>query len=284
MSKQLSSLCGPINIMELAVTINSLKEAFGEMNNHAHCLVGSSADLGKKSFMGDVDIAIDANRTEFTAALKETFGDDRVSSSGVVSLVFPIAEYRGDCGRADRKPNVQIDFIFGDPAILYLTYYSPDKHGKLKQSPLGGGHRNAIISSYFSLFPLHEYESDEPAKLIQTRFKWSMTGGMQLIVREFQWNVNKEKFIRCTQDVVLYQFEADITIISKAVFGVDGVESVFDSAEDFLTNIAKYKGESVASKLINSLGNNTSDDKWTEDQIEYLREFFNGVKISQPVN
>lgn len=274
MSKQTSHRTSEIHITELSFTVSDLINKFPILKSTPFKLIGSSGNGGMKSFMGDVDIAVRADKKEFVEELKNIFdSEDLVLNSGVVSLIYPISNFNENF-RPNRKREVQIDFLFGEPEIMQLMYASPDKiSGEFRDSPLDGGHRNSLIGTYFSFNPeyVNDYSGSEAMYRTHIRYKWSMTEGLVLIARHMRADYSQSKYVRYKQDTLITKYPPHKNQIISLLFGQSAKDSVLNSAEDFFRAIAKYKGKQTANELLDALN---TDRKWSEADITYLKKLY----------
>jgi len=271
-------------------TIIQLMLELGNTNQSLfkYTLIGSSRLGGTKEYMGDIDVAVDdsdINSSRLKELLIERFGDNAVSSHGVLSLRFPIHN-------EDFEPNddmVQIDFMFGDVTILSAMYFSPFYNGVEApiNSPLKSSHCHIMISLYFSLYPLGikeytklESDIDNEYRMV-FRYKWASTSGVQMVIRHQKFDVERDKWVRDIKDQVLTTIYPDYELMSKLVVNWNADKYCMMSTENFLVGLTKYKGKGIASNLLDALESDSKGLKeWSESDIEYLRNFINGIKTS----
>jgi len=290
-----------ISKLGVGITVEELMETIGNdgLNNSLfqYRLIGSARGYGTKAWLGDIDIAVseaDMSRSELKDWLINIFGEDHVSNKGVLSLSFPIYVNK-DYTPLKTSNNVQVDFMFGDLDIMQCMYFSPRKDDREapSNSPLKGKHCHILFSEYSILYPLDEVYHDNHHKTV-TKWKWSFTNGLQIVNRTLMLDVHGEWKVYGKDRVVytcypdLYDMSTDF-IYNLCDSAIEARHSrnhrSLMSAENFLSALAKYKGEGVALSLVDSISNDPQKMKeWTHDEIEYLRNYVNELETGGPIN
>ena len=177
---------GKIHVSEVEDTVSDI---MSKLKIKKYRILGST---GKKSFSGDIDIAVDAGllggevdgKSELVGKLSRLVGDDNIRIYGNChSIQYPIIGYRSDINCTDdikRTGLVQIDFIPGDMVWLEFFYFW-DANSKLK-----GTHRNIAISTLSTHVGVKLYDEtmDDAGRYVNySRYKWSPKHGLQYINR-----------------------------------------------------------------------------------------------------
>lgn len=272
---------------ELDNTLSNFFSFIGSLNLNCR-VIGSSANKSKSS-MGDIDFAVDERditRKDLFNWFKRNMSASKVSNKGVLSILFPI--YNSD--NKETKRLVQMDFMFGDPDVLYHMYYSPIYGVDCpKDSPLKAKHRRVFISAFCYHFHLfHDVYCEkragcEPAPTpfafgkrrynhLFVRWKWSMKYGLQLIEDMQAFPSDSMDYID-TGSVVRKTIEPDFDVMAKKLIHPAASGDALKSAESFLDEIAKYTMCDVVSFVEAVFEDDHYQHEFTDQDIEYLRDY-----------
>jgi hypothetical protein len=171
---------GPIHIDEIEPTLDALERILGiDLKNN---VLGS---VGKKTFSGDIDVALQIKPEEipdFLEKLKKTPEVMDMAKSSVIMTKVKIQNY--DQTKTTDKPRtgyVQVDFMPGDPGWLKTYYHSPSE----KESKYKGVFRNIMIATIAAVLDRNdsEKETEDGRPLESERFLWSPTDGLVRVKR-----------------------------------------------------------------------------------------------------
>ena len=179
---------GSIHISEIEPTLSALEKVLGvDLKNN---VLGS---VGKKTFSGDIDVALDIPSEDvpaFVEKLKSIPAVEDIAKSSVIMTKVKIVGY--DPSKTipgkERTGHVQIDFMPGDRDWMKTYYHSPHEKGidpEGKYSKYKGVHRNIMIASIAGEYKRNDSnETTEDGRPLESeRFMFSPTEGLMRVRR-----------------------------------------------------------------------------------------------------
>lgn len=265
--------CGTIHIEEISKTLDSLTKKLDLDYNLNKFVVGST---GKREYSGDIDLVINADRSNFLEKLRLIFPSDMLAKNGnMIHLKFPITNFNiGYNERLPRTGFVQIDFNFGDVAWDRFYHYSEE------DSEYKGAHRNLAISAICSVVDLESSnELDTYCRpLTQNRWKWSPYGFFRVCrksLRDSRTNIWMKK----QNDEVLLGPVHDPEFISRCLFPVDGEPSDLNSLETIISAVKRNYGMTDCEKIWSAIAKKFSEwnyGRYFEYPVE-IEEYFSSL-------
>lgn len=173
---------GAIHIDEIEPTLDVLEKELGiDLKNNT---LGS---VGKKTFSGDIDVAIDIdpkNTEEFMNKLKASKLIQDIAKSNVIMTKVKIVGYdeSKEGSPKARTGFVQVDFMPGDPSWMKTFYHAPSE----KESKYKGVFRNLMITSITKFLDVEQSsETTEDGRPLELeRWMWSNSKGLVRIRRK----------------------------------------------------------------------------------------------------
>ena len=241
---------------EMKIVLSDLENKLS-MKNLGEYTIGSSANGGKKQFMGDIDIVVDPQTTDIQKlreALEHYFGEESVRNQGALSIAYPINDKL-----------IQVDFIKGNYHVLSETYHSPEEDKSL----WGGAGRNVAFAFLTQMTPSNYIEMIDESSRYWYRYVWSMKGGLYFIKRYEEYDSLREQWVRRKKDETLAGPWLDYSRIGYLLLGVEGLtKEKFNSLESITALVQNYL-PLVYAEFVHRLKNDKSLNRYKLKNINH---------------
>lgn len=242
---------GPIHIDEIEPTLDALEKVLNiDLKNN---VLGS---VGKKTFSGDIDIALQIDPEqipEFVKRLQQTPEVLDIAKSSVIMTKVKIQGYDKD--KQTDKPRtgfVQVDFMPGDPGWLKTYYHSPSE----TESKYKGVFRNIMIATIAAVHDRKDSaETIEDGRPLESeRWMWSPTDGLVRIRRTPVAKKSGEGYTKKNNNQIISEPIKTADEIAKAL-GLNGADDL-NSYESLKAAIEKNYPADEVEKILTSFADN----------------------------